>query len=90
MTWWTVRVRMPSRSRLRRVTVSMRWLILSTARLSSMKRRGPWSRRQTTRSDHLSPTVPRTTRAWPASCCARLLVGVIVTSREPGHRKVPY
>lgn len=22
--------------------------------------------------------------------CARLLVGVIVTSREPGHRKVPY
>src|ERR1051326_8158557 len=56
----TVRVTRPSRSRPRRVSVSMRCEMPPIERLSSLKRFGPSPSRVTTSTDHLSPTRPST------------------------------
>src|SRR5687768_12499219 len=51
----TVRLTSPSRSRLRRVSVSIRCETLGISRRSSLKRRGPSPRVATTSTVHLSP-----------------------------------
>src|SRR6185503_18806815 len=51
----TVRLTRPSRSRLRRVRVSIRWETLGISRLSSLNRFGPSPSVWTTSAVHLSP-----------------------------------
>src|SRR5687767_4389012 len=51
----TVRLTSPSRSRLRKVSVSMRCETLGISRRSSLKRRGPSPSVATTSTVHLSP-----------------------------------
>src|SRR3982750_1248024 len=51
----TARLTSPSRSRLRRVSVSMRCDTLGISRRSSLKRRGPSASVATTSTVHLSP-----------------------------------
>src|SRR5688500_2865649 len=51
----TVRLTSPSRSRLRKVSVSMRCETLGISRRSSLKRREPSPRVETTSTVHLSP-----------------------------------
>src|SRR5437660_12086170 len=51
----TVRLTRPSRSRLRNVSVSIRWDTLGISRRSSLKRRGPSLSVVTTSTVHLSP-----------------------------------
>src|SRR5215212_529719 len=51
----TVRLTIPSRSRLRSVSVSMRCETLGISRRSSLKRRGPSPSVATTSTVHLSP-----------------------------------
>src|ERR1051326_2876505 len=52
----TVRVTSPSRSRSRKVKVSIRCEMLPSVRRISLKRFGPWPSSLTTRMVHLSPT----------------------------------
>src|SRR5580658_8913391 len=63
MTGWMVRVTMPSRSSPRSVTVSIRAVMPSIERCSSLNRMVPWPRRSITDIDHLSPTRCRIARA---------------------------
>jgi len=65
MTGWMVRVTMPSRSRPRRVTVSILAVMPSMARCSSLNRMVPCPSRSIAYTDHLSPTRCRTS-ARPA------------------------
>jgi hypothetical protein len=58
----TVRLTRPSRSRLRKVRVSIRWDTLSIRRCSSLKRTGPSPSSPMTITVHLSPMRPNT---WP-------------------------
>ena len=51
----TVRLTSPSRSRLRKVSVSIRWETLGISRLSSLKRFEPSPSVPTTSTVHLSP-----------------------------------
>ena len=59
-----VRETRPSRSSPRKVTVSIRPVIPSIPRRSSLNRMLPWPSRPITKTDHLSPTRFRTSRAW--------------------------
>jgi dihydrofolate reductase len=63
----TVRETSPSRSSRRRVTLSIRCVMPSVRRRSSLKRRGSSSRRQMTMTDHLSPIRSSTSRTGAAS-----------------------
>jgi hypothetical protein len=56
----TVRLTKPSRSMLRRVSVSMRWEMVPAARLISLNRNGPSRNEMTMSTLHLSPTRDKT------------------------------
>src|SRR3954454_11424467 len=62
----TVRVTRPSRSRLRRVRVSMRRLMPSMLRSNSVKRMGPWAAATRICTLHLPETLSRTSRTGHA------------------------
>jgi hypothetical protein len=66
----TVRRTMPSCSRTRSVRVSMRWLIPSMARCSSLNRYGRLPSRTTRSTVHLSPILCRTSVAGHCSYSA--------------------
>lgn len=77
-----VRETMPSRSSPRRVTVSMRWLMPSMSRLSSVNRLVRSLSCEITCSDHLSPMRSRTSRARQfAGVCSKGALTSMVLSR---------
>src|ERR1700744_5007635 len=65
----TVHVTSPSRSRLRKVKVSIRCEMPSTTRLISLKRFGPWPSSTTISTLHLSPTSDKTSRTLRQLSC---------------------
>src|SRR5437763_14395042 len=73
----TVRVRRPSRSRPRKVRVSIRCEMPPIERRNSLNRNGPPPSRVTTRTDHLSPTRASTSLTARQSAGKCLYLGFI-------------